>query len=71
MTIEFVFPSSKAARDCMDACDRFAGYWTTRQYGCGGARMWVDLDYLSREDSPTDIGRRIMATIALFGGRKA
>ena len=68
-TIEFVFPTSEAASACMSACDQFAGYWTTRQYGCPGCRMWVDIDYLKKEDNPNKIGRMIMATASLFGGR--
>lgn len=70
-TIEFVFPTSEAASACMRACDQFAGYWTTRQYGCFGCRMWVDLDYLRKEDNPKEIASRIMHTILMFGGRAA
>ena len=68
---DFVFPSSEAASRCMDSCDKFCRWGTTRQYGCVSKHLWIVKDSLLQENHPEETLQKICIKIVSYGGKSA
>ena len=64
--IEFSFPSSDDAVECMRAIDGIADWEVARRYGCPGRHLNIVPEYLRKE--PKEVREKIAKIITAYGG---